>query len=77
MANIKRKLFVEECAISGDGCDAQLTAEDACSTAHCLATYEDWECSEALYDLWDCVLSAQEGRPLDYDACIRALADEE
>ena len=66
-----------ECAISEEGqCDAQLLSEEACSTAHCKATYDDWENSAELYDLWTCVLEAQEGEPVDYDACLLALGGE-
>jgi hypothetical protein len=76
VTNMKKKLFVEECAISGDGCDAQLPSDEACSTAHCLATYEEWDCSPELHGLWGCVLDAQDGTLVDYDACIRELSEE-
>ena len=67
------RLFVEECAISEDECDAMLRSEEACSTAHCKATYDDWSSSAELSELWGYVLEAHDGEPLDYDACIRAL----
>ena len=76
VTNIKKRLFVDECAINSDSCDAHLTSEEACSTAHCRATYEEWDCSEALHELWSCVLEAQgEGGQVDYNACLLALAD--
>lgn len=76
VTNIKKKLFEEECAISldgPDGCDAQLRSEEACSTAHCRATYDDWDNSAELHELWGCILDAQGGSPVDYDVCISAL----
>ena len=73
VANIKRKLFDMECAISEGGCDSQLRSEEACSTAHCKSTYDDWDSSDELNALWGCVLDAHEGCPLDYDACLLAL----
>ena len=78
--NIKKKMFIEECAISEDECDAMLRSEEACSTAHCKATYDDWDCSGELHELWGCVLEAQGADgAVDYDACISALqgGDEE
>ena len=72
MTNIKKKLFVEECAIVGDECDSELRSEEACSTAHCVASYDDWDNSDELYELWGCVLDAQVD-DVDYDACIYAL----
>jgi hypothetical protein len=77
VTNIKKKLFVEECAILDDGCDAKLLSEEACSTAHCKATYDDWDSSGELHELWSCVLEAQDGQPVDYDACLRALGGED
>ena len=82
VAKIKQKLFTEECAISVEGeCDAQLSNEEICSTAHCRATYEEWDCSAGLHALWGCVLGAQSDEPsapasVDYDECIRALSDD-
>ena len=73
MVNIKRMLFVTECAISEDGCKSDLRADDLCSTAHCKATYDEWDSSKELNELWGCVLDAHDGLALDYDACIRAL----
>ena len=75
VTSIKKKLFVEECAISGDECDAQLLSDEACSTAHCLRTYESWDCSEALHELWGVVLESRAGGAVDYDACLLALED--
>lgn len=75
---IKKKMFEEECAISEDGeCDTMLRSEDACSTEHCRATYDEWENSEQLYELWTCVLEAQESGLVDYDACLLALGARE
>ena len=74
MTNIKKKMFVEECAIFGDECDSELRSEEACSTAHCMASYDGWDNSDELHELWGCVLEAQaEDTPVDYDACICAL----
>ena len=74
---IKKKLFEEGCAISEEGqCDANLLSAEACSTAHCKATYDDWESSDELYALWSYVLEAHETGELDYDACIGALGGE-
>ena len=73
VVNIKRMLFVTECAISEDGCKSDLRADDLCSTAHCKATYDEWDSSKELNELWGCVLDAHDGLALDYDACIRAL----
>ena len=73
VTSIKRKLFAEECAIVGDECDSALRSEDACSTAHCIASYDDWDNSDELHELWGYVLEAQDAGPLDYDACICAL----
>ena len=53
-----------------------MRSEDACSTAHCIASYDDWDNSDELHELWGCVLEAQDAgptKPLDYDACICAL----
>ena len=66
----------EECAISSDECDAMLTSEEACSTAHCLRTYESWDCSEALHELWGVVLESRSGGAVDYEACLLALEAE-
>ena len=80
VTNIKKKLFEEECAISldgPDGCDAKLRSEEACSTAHCRATYDDWDNSAELHELWGCILDAQGGSPVDYDACMSALGGEQ
>lgn len=76
--NIKERLFADECAIASDECDAELTADDCCSTAHCLATYETWDTNipDALHELWAEVLAAQDGKPLDYDACLLALGED-
>ena len=65
----------QECAIVGDGCDSELRSEEACSTAHCVASYDDWDNSDELHELWGCVLEAQDEccTLLDYDACICAL----
>ena len=41
---------------------------------YCKATYDDWDCSGELHELWGCVLEAQRGDgAVDYDACICAL----
>ena len=73
--NIKKKLLVSSCAIVSDTCDSQLTSEEACSTAHCLRTYESWDCSQTLHTLWGEVLAGQETGFVDYDACLEALEE--
>ena len=75
VANIKRKLMEEECAISSDLCDALLSAEEMCSTAHCLRTYESWDCSDFLHELWSVVMESREAGEVDYDACLLALKE--
>lgn len=75
--NIKRRLLVSECAVASDTCDSQLTSAEACSTAHCLRTYEDWDCSDTLHELWGAVLEGQASGLVDYDACLEALAEPE
>ena len=29
-----------------------MRSEDACSTAHCIASYDDWDNSDELHELW-------------------------
>ena len=49
-ANIKRRLFIDGCAIAmpadddigDDGCTAKLDLDDCCSTAHCFDTVQGW-----------------------------------
>ena len=76
VANIKRRLFEDMCAIDeGDACSAALASADCCSTTHCLATYDDWDATPTLNELWGHVLEAHADPDgaVDHDACIAVL----
>lgn len=77
LANIKRRLFADECGISSEDCEARLSAEDCCSTKHCLDTFEDWNVPDSLHELWAYVLEGNEDEDgdgaVDYDGCMEAL----
>jgi len=76
VANIKRRLFVEGCAVVSETCDAQLASQECCSTNHCLATYDEWDVSAALHELWGCVLEAHASpEGVDYDECLLVFED--
>ena len=60
-----------------DTCDANLKAEECCSTAHCLATYDEWEVCDELHALWGCVLDAFREGTVYYDECLEALVRDE
>ena len=88
VANIKRQLFIDECAIAADGCEAKLLIDECCSTRHCRETVESWleletltqtdePLAAALQSLWSEVLDAQgASATVDYAACLRALGAE-
>lgn len=74
VTHIKQRLFDSECAVNSDTCDAQLASDECCSTAHCLATYSDWDVSDRLHGLWDLVLEAHGGGSFDYERGLRTLS---
>jgi len=75
VANIKRRMFSEECAVLSDECDAKLADADLCSTEHCLKNYHDWDLSRELHDLWAYVVAAHDDSAgsVDYDGCLQTL----
>lgn len=85
VANIKRQMFIDECGVLSDDCEAELGLEQCCSTAHCRETVEGWleletltetdePLADALQELWSEVLAAQDdGEEVDYKSCLRAL----
>lgn len=60
VANIKRRLFIDECAVASDECRAWLSAEDCCSTQHCFNTADNWDVPDWLHELWSYVVIAHE-----------------
>ena len=85
VANIKRQMMSDTCAVVSDTCEAQLQAEGCCSTEHCSATVGNWlegqlrtedDANDALQALWSECVAYNAGEEVDYDACRRALRSE-
>jgi len=76
LANIKRRLYQDECGISSDQCTALLSSEDCCSTSHCFRTCDQWDVPDAMHELWCHIVEGQEDEKgmIDYDACLEALS---
>lgn len=81
LTNIKRRLFIDECAVSSNECTAWLSAEDCCSTQHCFDTADKWDVPDALHELWSYVIAGQPDGDspgtIDYEGCLEALGGDQ